>query len=236
MTKRRGFTLIELLVVIAIIAILAAILFPVFARAREKARQTACLSNVKQLGLGIEMYLQDYDEEYPPYGGWVGSNLWCWPSSLLPYVKNTQVFRCPSDKPQPRTDWTGTSPLDGFGVPLINISYGMNLGIQRWYPSKPQGLGSNWGDAGILQGASTVTVANPAGTILLGEFARIYDLHGIYADQLWLAYVMEGSEYDAESSLPDRHNGGVNLAYCDGHAKWVKRSAADWRQFTVADE
>src|SRR5438874_6354630 len=96
---RRGFTLIELLVVIAIIAILAAILFPVFAQARDKARQATCLSNLKQLGLAQSMYTQDYDETLPkaihllPDG-----NLFPWPLEVAPYLKNTAVFRCPSDR------------------------------------------------------------------------------------------------------------------------------------------
>jgi len=98
-----GFTLIELLVVIAIIAILAAILFPVFAQAREKARQSGCLSNLKQIGTGLMMYTQDYDEAYPC--NWYGS-LWPttpdgkaykWMDAVFPYVKNEQVFSCPSD-------------------------------------------------------------------------------------------------------------------------------------------
>src|SRR5688572_26486024 len=110
--RRRAFTLIELLVVIAIIAILAAILFPVFAQAREKARQTSCLSNMKQLGLGVQMYAQDWDETMPPrnecvpdFGNpasgeqceglpWRPNFLWC----LTPYVKNNQIQSCPSQK------------------------------------------------------------------------------------------------------------------------------------------
>src|SRR5205814_7641672 len=97
--RRTGFTLIELLVVIAIIAILAAILFPVFAQARDKARQTACLSNLKQLGLAQSMYSQDYDETLPrailqlPDG-----SLFPWPLAVAPYTKNTAIFRCPSDR------------------------------------------------------------------------------------------------------------------------------------------
>jgi prepilin-type N-terminal cleavage/methylation domain-containing protein/prepilin-type processing-associated H-X9-DG protein len=93
--NRRGFTLIELLVVIAIIAILAAILFPVFAKAREKARQTSCLSNLKQIALAIQMYTQDYDEIYPlEYN--VPGNWPLWEDELQPYIKNWQIFHCPS--------------------------------------------------------------------------------------------------------------------------------------------
>ncbi len=97
--KRKGFTLIELLVVIAIIAILAAILFPVFARAREKARATSCLSNVKQLMLGILMYAQDYDEMLCPGAFWYradGSQIY-WTDGVAPYLANTQILRCPSE-------------------------------------------------------------------------------------------------------------------------------------------
>src|SRR4051794_18856382 len=90
-----GFTLIELLVVIAIIAILAAILFPVFAQARAKARQTACLSNMKQIGTGISMYTQDYDEMIVPSQNGSGATLVSWPSMIQPYIKSAEVFVCP---------------------------------------------------------------------------------------------------------------------------------------------
>lgn len=93
---RKGFTLIELLVVIAIIAILAAILFPVFAKAREKARQASCLSNEKQLDLAMLMYVQDYDERFAPECSYPVGGLACWRSEIYPYVKNWQVFACPS--------------------------------------------------------------------------------------------------------------------------------------------
>ena len=103
MRTRRGFTLIELLVVIAIIAILAAILFPVFAKAREKARQAACLSNLKQVGLAIMMYVQDYDERMPIAGAMDHRNASCrfacptgLPPVVMPYVKNFGIFTCPS--------------------------------------------------------------------------------------------------------------------------------------------
>jgi prepilin-type N-terminal cleavage/methylation domain-containing protein len=101
MIRHRGFTLIELLVVIAIIAILAAILFPVFAQAREKARQTQCVNNMKQAGLGVIQYLQDYDETYPMsvYRGRNNQNQECaytMLSAIEPYVKNKDIYECPS--------------------------------------------------------------------------------------------------------------------------------------------
>jgi len=96
--SRRGFTLIELLVVIAIIAILAAILFPVFAKAREKARQTSCLSNVKQLALAFHMYAQDYDGMGMQRDVGAAPNRYHWTKMVEPYVKNTQMFTCPSTR------------------------------------------------------------------------------------------------------------------------------------------
>lgn len=97
--RSRGFTLIELLVVIAIIAILAAILFPVFARARENARRTACQSNLKQIGLGIMQYTQDYDEKLPlrRYDGPMSQVVFSWRRQTFPYTKSAQVFSCPSN-------------------------------------------------------------------------------------------------------------------------------------------
>src|SRR5690349_6001739 len=111
----RGFTLIELLVVIAIIALLAAILFPVFARARENARKSSCANNMKQIGIGIAQYTQDYDESMPYREIAVNGTTISWKGSLQPYIKNLQVFQCPSNSKRTTNDSRGTP-----------ISYGAN--------------------------------------------------------------------------------------------------------------
>jgi len=123
--KRSGFTLIELLVVIAIIAILAAILFPVFAKAREKARQSSCLSNIKQIGISLLAYAQDYDERFPWHCGFLAgapqdSNNG-WQNQIVPYIKNTQIFTCPS--------YTGGGGYcGGYGYNLSRNAAGTQVG------------------------------------------------------------------------------------------------------------
>ncbi|MBP8954360.1 MAG: DUF1559 domain-containing protein [Armatimonadetes bacterium] len=119
----RGFTLIELLVVIAIIAILAAILFPVFARAREKARQSSCLSNLKQITLAVLMYADDWDETLPYYQRPWG---YAWYDDIMPYMKNRQILVCPS-----KPDWNPSAPTHKTG-------YGLNETVF------PSGSGSPW--------------------------------------------------------------------------------------------
>jgi prepilin-type N-terminal cleavage/methylation domain-containing protein/prepilin-type processing-associated H-X9-DG protein len=162
MRARRAFTLIELLVVIAIIAILAAILFPVFARARAAARKTTCLSNVKQLSLGAMMYVQDWDERFPSWnwgffcnGGNAGQardSSAFWAPAILPYVKNAQVYKCPDDILQWNDAWADCSDDQGkkdpFG-PWFNgvkynfwegrnpnqVSYGISESLSGGWPS-----------------------------------------------------------------------------------------------------
>ena len=138
---KSGFTLIELLVVIAITAILAAILFPVFARARENARRASCQSNLKQLGLGLLQYVQDYDEKYPakPSSGFgtayqiaAVDDTGAWGNQITSYVKSTQIFQCPSEptKPSPDLVNVGTAGY-GNGIHVSGYSdyfYNMNLG------------------------------------------------------------------------------------------------------------
>src|SRR5436309_547217 len=130
MQRKGGFTLIELLVVIAIIAILAAILFPVFAQARESARKTTCLSNLKQMGLGMTMYVSDYDEQAVPWNLRLNNkNLYdangvslCWDRLIQPYVKNTAFLACPSDIGSTHAD------LPGIGVVVRSYTYPGSLG------------------------------------------------------------------------------------------------------------
>ncbi len=150
---RRGFTLIELLVVIAIIAILAAILFPVFARAREKARQTNCLSNVKQLALGNLMYAQDYDERSLPYSTLSSGNGVMWYTLVQPYLKNDQILKCPSQSIT--TGWPTSYGLNrstgslGEGGPE-----GVNLGTIQ-HPAETAALADTRGQDNESYGFAT---------------------------------------------------------------------------------
>jgi len=158
---RRGFTLIELLVVIAIIAILAAILFPVFARAREKARQTSCLNNLKQLGLAVLMYVQDYDERFP--GSIVTPARWY--GAIVPYIKNTQIFLCPSAE--------RSSAWGGYGYNDYGTTGSNGLGWR--YASSSGPAPSQWAP-------KLAEVEQPATMFMLGEpGANTYSFRG-YAD------------------------------------------------------
>ncbi|MGC9317683.1 MAG: prepilin-type N-terminal cleavage/methylation domain-containing protein [Armatimonadota bacterium] len=198
---RRGFTLIELLVVIAIIAILAAILFPVFARAREKAKQTSCLSNVKQITMGHVMYSQDYDGIFT----WCGSNYsyWNpsirWPSRIMPYVKNAQVFLCPSVSPHNFT--SGEDPNTGSWT-----HPGQDYGMNARFCCKVNGWSGRPGVPAI-SGYDDLWQMDPA------NFGLICDHNGNYMYGPWIS-----DTYPAY-----RHNDGANVGYCDGHAKWQTR-------------
>lgn len=188
---RRGFTLIELLVVIAIIAILAAILFPVFAKAREKARQSSCLSNEKQIALGIMQYCQDYDERFPMYADAAYS--YNWDTAIAPYLKNTQVLQCPS--------FSGAA----------GTRYGVNYPHVCW-----------------TSGAAALgTITRPASIAML--FETQYDNGGVlklaYCRSCWPTSPNAGAALSGFPSVP-RHNEGLNIAYCDGHCKWLKQNLA----------
>ncbi len=196
MTKR-GFTLIELLVVIAIIAILAAILFPVFAKAREKARQTSCLNGVKRLALAEMQYCQDYDEmfcmAYTPYAGF--------PFLLQPYIKNVQLFRCPSD-PDP---WA----VSNSGL-TVQLSYISNYYLHQPDNGTPVGLN-------ILKRPSDTITYAPNGD---GSAPNCQYAWGTYSSSA-------SSGYNAWARVSrERHNGGSNYAFADGHAKWMNKDEA----------
>ncbi len=193
---RKGFTLIELLVVIAIIAILAAILFPVFARAREKARQTSCLSNMKQVGLATMMYVQDYDERFmrcwngPVVPGVRGETCLGWQHVIYPYQKNSQLVICPS---YDRNSWEFDPVPTSLGYPWAYRypTYAANNQIVAPYPPLK------------LSG-----VAKPADTVWATE---------VYGDNITYLPSQNGA-----SNYRNSHNEGTNIAWCDGHAKWMK--------------
>jgi prepilin-type N-terminal cleavage/methylation domain-containing protein len=199
-----GFTLIELLVVIAIIAILAAILFPVFAQARDKARQAGCLSNEKQLALAISMYRQDYDG-YNPFAGWSPSNVFDteWHFTIQPYLKNVGVLRCPGDP-----TFRDERPISY----LFNnmVSY-MRQTISEAGVERPAEVVVLWDGHGPDYGK---TIPNPPplnGQLYPLNMYREYTIWGQEAH--WLA--------DPKLGLP-RHNGGGNVIYMDMHARWMR--------------
>jgi len=213
--KRRAFTLIELLVVIAIIAILAAILFPVFARAREKARQTSCLSNTRQLGTSWSMYVQDVDERVPRAWGWTGSG-WCYPmiwDQLTPYIKNTAIWVCPSKAYGVTVASPATPPGgDTWWSATVNQSgYGINYRLPY-----------SWHGIRIM-----ADIPRPAETMVLGDAMNLDICWNIYR----MAYAgICGWEVSCDyvGTWPQerntRHNGGENLAFADGHGKWMSAS------------
>jgi len=228
MWRRNGFTLIELLVVIAIIAILAAILFPVFAKAREKARQTSCLSAVKQMSLGCMMCAQDYDETMllalAPNAGSPG-HVWgdrrYWWELLEPYVKNWQIYRCPSDA----SPWQ--SGGGGAITPYYVTSYGFNMNPLLGEVLTTTSSISVFG----LCGASLAIIQSPAQKVLLCE-SDSCGASGIIAVPQWTSDTLG---FGNDVAYGSRHNNGLNVGYCDGHAKWqsCKPTGPPWDGFVT---
>lgn len=226
--KFSGFTLIELLVVIAIIALLAAILFPVFARARENARRSSCMNNLKQIGLGIAQYTQDYDERFPPfdnsdatlgtygvivdYGAGTLNNAFV---AALPYIKSTQVFICPS-----------ASKATGGGAPTARSD-------------------TSYPENGIVTGRNLAVIPNPAEIVHYQEINQRYNYYllrpasGSQASDYgcgvkyaaWHDLTAAGVE-----SYNNQHFEGGNLLFCDGHVKWRKRTAITSIDFGLVDD
>jgi prepilin-type N-terminal cleavage/methylation domain-containing protein/prepilin-type processing-associated H-X9-DG protein len=244
--RSHGFTLIELLVVIAIIALLAAILFPVFARARENARRASCQSNLKQMALGIEQYKQDYDSKFPmastsspsgtppggipwgfynndgTYGGTSSADAVPWNTVLQPYLKSTQILQCPSMN------------LRGFINYFYNSNLGVGVGFQCQYSA------SNPPNPCVKSESMLIA---PAVTIMFGDGGRytsgqVANCHsstlsncpktnptgsaaqpavGAWTDKLPNAWPSAAQV----TAMQTRHLGGINFAFADGHVKWL---------------
>ena len=194
--QRGGFTLIELLVVIAIIAILAAILFPVFARARENARRASCQSNLRQIGLGFAQYVEDYNGRYPvalnnaaPLQDWASVQ-------LQPYLKSTQIFGCPSD----------ATLNPGATTPLL-YSYGYNAVIGGLTAGN-RGIADSQLQAPTLTILNYETDATAAGAESIG----------------YTAGLTPGRTVALGNIVRGRHLQGSNFGFADGHVKWIQQS------------
>jgi prepilin-type N-terminal cleavage/methylation domain-containing protein/prepilin-type processing-associated H-X9-DG protein len=225
--KRRissGFTLIELLVVIAIIGLLAAILFPVFARARENARRASCQSNLKQMALAEMQYIQDYDERFSaittttPYNLATGVTVfpYGWADALQPYAKSLKIYQCPSNPVKPSTN------------PLTNTY--TDYWINSWL-NVPAASPSD----GSAKGIHVAQVTYPANTVMFGDGSQgraRYNITGWNAT--WgdtQAQEAKGTgnfgAYIEAAGSAQRHLEGANYAFTDGHVKWLKGEGAD---------
>ena len=242
--KKSGFTLIELLVVIAIIAILASILFPVFAQARENARRSSCASNLRQLGLGVAQYTQDYDEFFPPSwdegalvaqgiepaGGVMHPCCWFWPNYVFSYTKNFQIAGCPN--------------INYLNEGNPNYPDGSATGIRKYFRNHYGANAFMIATRGAYSpGAEYLTlkisgIKKPSSVYLIHDYGYWYsgpgDAASPYADSAYLpgvGNIIGTGEFDARNMWPPesrndfnvgRHFNGINMGYADGHVKFLK--------------
>lgn len=259
---RAGFTLIELLVVIAIIAILAAILFPVFAQARDKARQTSCLSNIKQIGTGLMMYVQDFDETYPGAllavptinGGSTSDMRMPLDMQIMPYIKNDQIWKCPSDAgPRvPPTDtrlqwWDlnyrakGIPRSYGYVAEINTVQYSdVNGGTRDPNTGLSNYTGSRLPTGAPAQGKSLAAIDQVSDTIALaelwaignGDWAALGYVGGPHAStiagcDIWKFAGRRVNAPTPVDSLPSSCTGGHPLAPTKGHFNGANYLMAD---------
>ena len=234
-TRKTAFTLIELLVVIAVISILAAILFPVFARARENARRASCMSNLKQMALGLMMYTQDYDDKYPhaqsvtaqlpPDGYFWYSGRWYWPQMIYPYTKNSNIFFCPSayqtlydssGRPTPYRNHYGANALI---IPTVTSLPSIALASVSAPSTTYLAM-----DMGAFALAPNTYVVPHVGTVsgITTPAASYYYLPGTYSLVGTDPFTSSATAQNEADYKEGRHFGGVNVAFADGHVKWLK--------------
>ncbi len=246
-SARRAFTLIELLVVIAIIALLAAILFPVFARARENARKSSCMNNLKQQGIGIAQYQQDYDETMPhPYAGCSVSgsgngDARCprWMDVVYPYVKSEQLFTCPSSSANNlfKLDSNGRFGMSAAGAAFWLGTYSWN--VSYWGNAGP-------GNRGPFMNTALADVGDPSNTVIVSE--RNQAITNSNAENAWqnqastnaATFVQAAATPPLFNTQAARHLNTMNVLFADGHVKSMtvdalsqRNSAGDMYLWTI---
>jgi len=249
-TQKKGFTLIELLVVIAIIAILSSILFPVFARARENARRTSCASNLKQIGLAMMQYTQDYDEKFPKYdlAIWAqytssnGKNAFGWADALQPYMKSLQLYQCPSEPGEPVP-----STLNGFEGRIDDAREPQYT--DYWLNSRLNRLGI----ADLVATSQTIMSGDGNGTdprtgdgfpsVYAGNSRYVYNGCHVIKNSVNVdacTFTTHARNLGGTPPAFERHLGGANFLFTDGHVKWLKgngdASPGIWNYRTVVSD